>query len=645
MKNRIIILIVCTLGTLSNSCDYLDLAPDNIPTMEMVFNTRQTAEKMLMTCYSYMPEHGNVHQNPGLGSSEEVWNFSEKGFFYVNSTSYNIALGNQNTNNPYLNFWDGGNGGKNMFEAINDCNIFIENVDKVPDMNMGEKVRWKSEVKVLKAFYHYWLLQLYGPIPYMDKNLDVSSSLDQLKTEREPVDVVIAKIVGLLDEVIEEDGLPLNIRAQLTEMGRLTKPAALAIKAKVLTLDASPLFNGNSDFAGYANKEGVPFINPVFDLKKWEAARDALKEAIDVAHEAGHELYKFDENLMTAVSETTELELTLRNTITARYNKELIWGLGDNGTQELMKIANPPLTQYQQGSLVDHTISMHNATLDVAEQFYTNKGIPIQYDKSWEYEKRYEVADRPIEGHEYYIAANERTARLNYYREPRYYAWIGFDRGLWYNEEAPDDKHSLCVYNRAKEVSGRMYDYYNITGFYTKKLVNYKLVMTKETNTINKCSYPFPIIRLSDLYLLYAEVLNECKNSPDSEVYEYIQLVRNKAGLDKETGGLKESWAKYSTKPEMPLTKTGLREVIHQERLIELSFEGQRFFDLRRWRKSMEYCNRPIRGWNVLGKEEAEYYQVRYIYFPKFLPKNYFWPIWKEEIYRNEKLQQSPFWD
>ena len=87
-----------------------------------------------------------------------------------------------------------------------------------------------------------------------------------------------------------------------------------------------------------------------------------------------------------------------------------------------------------------------------------------------------------------------------------------------------------------------------------------------------------------------------------------------------------------------------MREIIHQERLIELCFEGQRFFDLRRWRKMLEYANRPIRGWNVSEKTETGYYQVQYIYFRKFTQKDYFWPIKLDDLYKNKKLKQSPLW-
>jgi hypothetical protein len=630
------------------SCDsYLDIVPDNVATMEMAFTTRANAEKFMATCYSYVPQHGNVFQ-PGLSAGDESWNCSERAFYYQNTTSFAIAKGNQNANNPYLNFWSGGNDGNNLFVAIRDCNIFLDNIGNVRDMSASEKSRWIAEVKTLKAFFHYFLMQLYGPIPIIKENIDVAAGPDEVKVVREPVDEVVQYIVSLIDEAIgdesmEGSGLPLNIRAQTTELGRLTRPAALGLKAKVLVLAASPLFNGNPDFPNYKNAEGIPFINPTFDPEKWVTARDACKKAIDVAHEAGHALYEFNDPLMNEVSDTTLLELTIRNTITSRDNKELIWGLGNNSTETLQGIVNASLTAYQQGQQIHWTKSMQNPTLDVAEQFYSNNGIPIDEDKTYDYDNRYEVGVAP-EGHEYYIEKDFRTAKLHFNREPRFYADLGFDGGKWFTLEASSDKNSFVVHNKAGEISGMALDNFSITGYFQKKLVNYKLIMTSSTHTGSSITYSFPIIRLADLYLLYAEALNECKESPDAEVYQYIQLVRDKAGLDKETGGLLQTWQTYSRNPDKPTGKASMREIIRRERLIELALEGQRFYDLRRWRLSMDYLTRPIRGWNVSEKDEAGYYQVKYLYFRKFLPRDYFWPIRTYDLYVNPKLIQSPGW-
>lgn len=642
MKKTIISAILALMAVVTTSCSWLDIVPDDVATMEMVFRTRASAEKMLTTCYSYIPHHASPLRNPGLSAGDEVWNSTDACTYYTNRTSFYIAKGNQNSNDPYLNYWSGGQDGSNLFIALRDCNTFINNVDKVPDMSPSEKGRWKAEVKVLKAYLHFWLLQLYGPIPFVGENIDVSASPEEVKVAREPVDQVVAKIVALIDDACSDESLPEYIQFRDTEMGRLTKPAALAIKAKVLMLAASPLFNGNADFAFYKNKEGENMINPKFDEKKWEAARDACKEAIESALAAGHDLYEFDE-VIKGISDTTTLELTLRHTITSRFGRELIWGLGKNETMTLTGIVNAPLTSYHQGQQLSWCKMMHNPTLDVAEQFYTSNGVPIEEDKTYDYESRYKVADVPGTGHEYYIEKGARTAKLHYYREPRFYAWIGFDTGKWFNLEASNDKQSYAVHAKSGQTAGMSMSNYSVTGYFSKKLVSYKLAMTAATHSGKDVEYAFPIIRLADLYLLYAEALNECKTAPDPEVYEYIQKVRDKAGLDKQTGSMQQTWMTYSKNSSDVTTKEGMRKIIRRERLIELCLEGQRFYDLRRWKACMDYFNRPIRGWNVLETDE-DYYQPTYIYFKKFTPKDYFWPIKLHDLYVNNNLQQSPLW-
>src|SRR3546814_17102010 len=64
---------------------------------------------------------------------------------------------------------------KDLYRGIRECNIFLENIESVPDMSSSEKARWTAEVKFLKAYYHFWLLRMYGPIPLIKNNLAIRS--------------------------------------------------------------------------------------------------------------------------------------------------------------------------------------------------------------------------------------------------------------------------------------------------------------------------------------------------------------------------------------------------------------------------------------------------------------------------------------
>jgi hypothetical protein len=148
---------------------------------------------------------------------------------------------------------------------------------------------------------------------------------------------------------------------------------------------------------------------------------------------------------------------------------------------------------------------------------------------------------------------------------------------------------------------------------------------------------------LADLYLLYAEVLNEIKPAPDAEVYKWIDLVRARAGLD----GVVESWANYSSNPTKPLTQMGMRQIIHQERINEFMGEFQKYWDLVRWKEaSKEYNRCQIKGWNYKGDNTEDFYKVTTYdnHRREFTTKDYLWPLSNNAILVNPNLVQNPGW-
>ena len=642
MKKYIVLIWVF----LSLSCDdYLDIVPDNLATIEIAFNNRISAEQFLFTCYSYVPNHADTQQNFALLAGDEVWYYGEQDFYVNNVTSARLAKGLQNVTEPYLNYWEGGRGGYNMFVAIRDCNIFLENLKDVPGLNVAEKNRWIAEAKTLKAFFHFWLMRMYGPIPIVDENIPVDATTEETQVKRNSVDEVTAYIVGLLDEVIESGDLLEKITQIHTENGRLTNPAARAIKAKVLMLAASPLFNGNSDFSGFVDENGNNLVNPVYDEQKWVAAKEACLEAIESAEAAGHALYEFTDLLpIGQISPELREELTLRTTITDRFNSELIWGVDKHSIGSLQRWCQPRWTGDHNAKFGD-TKKSHAPTLNMVEDFYTVNGVPIEEDNDWDFADRYNtitIQDQLVEDHKYTLQDNYTTAKLHTYREPRFYAYVGFDGGKWFSMETEDPEDLPHLNAKLGQFSGKNgFEIYSITGYFTKKLVGYETIVTKNVTTF--VDYTFPIIRLADLYLMYAEAANEVKPAPDGEVYEYIQRVRTKAGLDKGSD-LVTTWAQHSNKPNKPTTKDGMREIIQQERRIELAFEGQRYWDLRRWKLAEDYFAKPIRGWNINSASIDGFYQVKNIFFRDFLTKDYLWPISQSELLRNPNLVQSPGW-
>ena len=634
MKKRILTYItsISLFFSVSGCGDYLDVVPDNIAVIEEAFETRENALRFLATLYGYLPPFAET-SNPALASGDEI---SVNDNVSRNWASRRISRGGQNVISPDLGYWGNRGTVRNLFIALRDCNIFLENVDKPFDLTEDEKIRWIAEAKFLKAYFHFYLMRMYGPIPIIKENIDVSSGVEAVRVKRNPVDEVADYIVQLLDEAIAD--LPLVIQDTGTELGRVTSPAAAAIKARVLATVASPLFNGNADYSNFVDKEGTQLISSTFDETKWSRAAEACKEAIDLAHEAGHVLYQF-EQAPSDWSDTTVTKLSIRGSMTERWNDEVIWGASNSvvsgGFQSWAqaKIA-PGLTAENRES----TQSWWSPPLRIAEMFYTENGVPIDEDTEYDYSNRYKVAEAD-EAHKHYVRPGFETAILNLHREPRFYASLGFDGGVWFGHGVKSDDEALVVEGKKGERAGRQdANRWSQSGYWAKKMVYYENVQRTSGSGYSARSYPFPIVRLADLYLLYAETLNE--SSGPAMAYEWVDMVRERAGL----GGVVQSWSAHSNDPSKPASQEGMREIIQDERMIELVFEGVRFWDLRRWKRASEFLNSDIKAWNIEGETTGSYYNVVTVGTYKFLNRDYLWPIAEEDLIANSNLVQNPGW-
>lgn len=641
MLRNIKFIIACLLILVATGCKkYLDIIPDNIATLDHAFATRVTTERYLITCYSWLPREADASYNPAFLSGEEFWTWNiltyPEGTQYI--APFRVARGEQNTNNPLLNYYEGNpfnNYDGSLWRNIRRCNTMIERVDGVFELTQQEKDIWKAEAKVIKAYTMYYLMRMYGPIPIVNESLPISAEPEQVRYKRAPFQEGIDFIVNLIDEAAPH--LMPKIEKRNEELGRITRPIALTIKANALMLAASPQFNGNPYYSTWRNKDGEMLFG-ARDEAKWARAATACKEAIDAAETAGARLYR-EYNPLGNFSAAETSEYTTRGKVTNElWSEELIWGEVTTNANTLQSISIPYLDGRMIGGGHMHLLLAVN--MKVANQFYSNHGVPIDEDNSWAGKVYSELRTANTEEN---AVIKGTTANVNFEREPRYYGSLGFDRGVWYGNGNGNGQSGLNPWillglknqaankNGTGERSGR-------TGYFAKKLININTTM-RDPNTFSPRRYPFPIYRLADLYLLYAEALNE-SSGPGSEAYAYIDSVRKRAGLN----GVVESWAQYSRVPEKPLSKDGLRQIIQRERMIEMSFEGKRFWDLRRWLLAERYMNEPVIGWNVNGETPESYYLQQTIFLPKFTPRDYLWPIRQEALTINPNMVQAPGW-
>ncbi|NQX38297.1 Starch-binding associating with outer membrane [Pedobacter steynii] len=636
-KTTYLILSAMALTLAMPSCKkaYLDIVPDNVPTLDNAFANRNEAEKYLFTCYNALPNDASPDFNPGMNTGDEFWVYTPvQTGDYASLEPFNIAQGLQSKVSPAMNYWDGSGGGKSLWLGIRNCNIFLENIDKPIDLQPYEKERWIAEVKFLKAYLHWYLFRMYGPIPIIDKNLPIDASAEEVKVIRQPVDSVVNYISNLLDEAAAGagTGLPDKIQNLGTELGRITKPAALAIKARLLVTAASPLFNGNTDFSGFKNKDGQGLFNPTYDIKKWQRAAAASKAAIDAAEAAGVGLYKFAPSSLQTADDATKIEMSIRNAVCEKWNNELIFG-SIASTSYLQRTACPNLFLAPQ---FDNGLRGQLApTLKMAELFYSKNGVPITEDRFWNYANRFNL--RTVTAQDSAMQKDYQTVGLHFEREPRFYADIAFDGSKMYMQS--NQKPALNIQSKLEQVSGKKQTlYYSISGYYTKKLINWNLVIGANGGITTE-NYPWPIMRLGDLYLLYAEALNE--SGDVSTPLTYLNKIRARAGLQT----VESSWTNFSTNPTKYTNQAGLRDIIQQERLIEMAFEGSRFWDLRRWKKAASQLNTPIYGWNVSTKTFPDYNTRVLLFNQTFVsPRDYFWPIQESNLQVNPRLVQNLGW-
>ncbi|MCF3111806.1 RagB/SusD family nutrient uptake outer membrane protein [Niabella sp. CC-SYL272] len=638
-KNSTIILGAFILFVGMTGCKkYLDIVPQNVGTLDYAFRNRSEAEKYLFTCYSTLQQRSNMVNDPWFATGGELV-LPQEYLGQTNLTAPGLQLvkgGVQNKDNPVLNYWDGSGSAPGYYDAIRRCNTFLENVDKPIDLQSFEKERWIAEAKFLKAYYHFFLAKMYGPIPMVKNNTPVTAPTEETRPKRDPVDSVLSYVVQLLDEAA--DGLPIQIDNPDQELGRITRVIALSLKAEVLVAQASPLFNGNPDYAGFKNKDGSPLFSSTPNNALWAKAAQACKDAIDLAESVGLGLYTYimPPNIPANLSDSLVKEMNFRAAITETWdkNKELVWALnGSFGWQQQMF---PKLVS---GAVVARGQNTIACPFSVTDLFYTRNGVPIEEDNTWDYANRFSAATGDA-SRQFYIKQGYETIKNNFDREVRYYASFGFDGGIWFGNAVYTPAGSLLSIQGkgASSISGvSNAESGNVFGIWPKKLCNYLTVNNATSYTAS--NYRLPLIRMADLYLLYAECLNEA-NGPSEEVYHYLDMVRARTGLK----GIVESWARYSNNPGKPLTRDGLRQIIHRERRIELCMEGKAGWDLRRWKEYLEVATRPIQGWTVSQTTTAGYYQLTTFYVPSLSIKDYLWPISSSELLVNQNLVQNPYW-
>ncbi|GAB3026967.1 RagB/SusD family nutrient uptake outer membrane protein [Niabella terrae] len=651
--SRTKIIVASLLLTLSISCKkYLDIVPDNTLRLESIFNIKENAWDALAKVYSYMPQDDKVHLTTWTLGDEWV------GRLDLNNNTgdlraMRIMRGLQTVSSPQLGVWSGTQGGKRLYEAIRQADVFLANIDQVKDMTEVELKDWKAQVKMLKAYYMFLLVRRYGPIVIPTVAASPESDKDELFIPRSKVDDCFNYILNLMNEAIPD----LKEIVTVVELGQIDQVVAKAIKARVLFYRASPFFNGNQEYFGdFLDHDGQPFFPIQYDKEKWKEAIDAINEAITIAESNGKGLYTFqgepylyDREALEKNPENMKKIYDLRMLICDPWNKEVVWGYSNldyYNQGELSHGSNIRLPEGYGDGVVNtpaYSWQWMAATYKMAERYYTKNGLPITEDLTFDISKKNELVTTPGQSEEAYIPLygimqpGVQTVRLYLDREPRFYANLGITGGYWRAHTVRINTIMFANTDGGFNSSQHTTDFL-CTGIGVQKLVHPESQSNAWQRTIK---FPYPLIRMADLYLMKAEALNEY-SGPSAEAYEAVNLVRRRAGIP----DLQTVWSDPSLArtPNKHLTKEGLRDIILDERAIEFAFEGQHFWDMIRHKRAVSEFSAPVWGWDHTGTTASSFFVLSIKQERKFTITDCLTPIDLNEMNTNGNLIQNPGW-
>ena len=619
------------------SCNFLDIVPDENATKEDTYSDHNKTEKYLYSCYAYLPQSNLAQGSLDFFTGDEVTTAFEHETFAA------FPKGTYTASSPVISYWN------DFFQGIRQCYMFLEGVDKTPDMDDEKKADYKAQGQFLIAYYHYMLARCYGPIILVKETPNIETKVEDF-AHRTPYDECVQWICDKLDAAAA--GLP--VRRDQIQYGLATSVAAKAVKAKMLLYAASPLFNERAPelFKNMRDPDnGTQLMPTAYDANKWVKARDAMKEAIDFAEQNGYHLYTKQDRFIGDASKNQWPAagpvrcLRLLSLDYQEVNPEVL--LAETRGEGWYGVLSKSLPFSASGWAWNGVCP----TWAMLNRFYTKNGLPWDEDPDFKDTEKLQVVAIDS-AHQDEGQPGKKTIVFNLDREPRYYAWVAFQGGYYEVQNDPSNPAYTMSNGQKNTTDSRLVcDFvlggncslgtaalkrtgnYSPGGYLNKKFVSPNTAVSASGGGSREWM-PFPVIRLADLYLGYAEA---CVETGDLETAKtYLNKVRQRAGIpDVET-----SWARAG----VTLDQAKLRQIVRQERMAEFYLECQNFWDMRRWMLAGECFNKKAQGLNINATTIEEFAGLKEIQYERKFesPTQYLLPIPIDDINKNPHLVNNP---
>lgn len=496
-----------------------------------------------------------------------------------------------------------------MFKSIRVANITLKNLHRVEDAPTPEDIDdIRGQAYFVRAFCHFILACYWGPMPHLTQPIGPYDDWDIPRLGKHETFMAVANDLDSAYVAFQAAG---KIRRDPGpgQAGHLEDPlqerpagmAAKALKSRVLLYAASKLNNANG-------------------VDDWKLAADAAWEAIQLAEQNQYTLMPMDKYY--------------ENFHTSKYSNEQIWawhaGKMKYNASQLQTIISGIFMNDRNYS------SGENPTQNMVDMYETKWGDALNTEE-----------DRKVAeelGH-----YDEQNPYVD--RDPRFYNNIIYNMAdiTWSTVKTGEYKNKANIYY-TKDANGQNvyathydpgYKGHTYTGYYVRKCTDDLSYRNQMSGGILMTD---PLIRLAELYLNYAEAVNEAYGpqgtAPGSNLTaaDALNVIRNRAGLpdlaDKYLG-----------------SSDSFRERVYNERTVEFDQEGNhRFHDIRRWMIAPEVMTKPLYGMDIekTGDMQFKYTRVELPSDrqPKWFDYMYYFPLDPNDYYKFKDFDTSlnPVW-
>lgn len=589
MKNYLRVLCCVILVLATPSCkkvsNFLDQAPGVSVNEDVIFSSKAQLEIFIATMYKYGVYSIAAYRDNSLSTTKALTQLVYHQFSETASDE-----GESNINFSQANgYWNSGTVNSSnivnaedtrffqRFISLSQCNIIIARAQEVPGKDPAATAGYIKQVigeaKFIRALNYMEMIKRYGGVPIVNKRFNPG---DDINIPRSSFEDCINFIVSDCNDAMAS-GLP-GVQPG-AQTGRATCVAAAALKAKALLFAASPLFNTATPYMSMSNNKLICYGN--YDINRWKLAADATKDALDSCTKYGYALIDNPANRDPAYNYPASTPAAQTYVSGAGYplkagNYKQAWEVPNNSEVLFADMGNGLGRIYAWPFAGNYPKAFGNTSFNygvgVTQNFvamYENKitGQPQAWNGGSDLQTIYDNLDPRFKqtvafSGSYYNTQNPIVATYASTNGDATKAGVNFDAGgcpseMWLKKYMPD-----ALYNGG-------------SGVY----------MT------------WPLLRINELYLSYAEAQNEFAG-PNS----------TSTGTSGSSSALTpfDAINKIRTRSAMPNVPSGLtvdqfRAKVQHERAIELAFEDHRFWDVRRWKIADQagIMKGPMYGQNI----------------------------------------------